>query len=204
MGKTKITCLFLDIGGVLLSNGWGHEFRKLVADHFQLNYKNLDDRHKLNMVSYEEGKITLSEYLNRVVFYEKQSFTPNQFQDLMFSQTTPNLDMIDLIRRLKDQYKLKIVVVNNEGKELNEYRIKKFKLNEFVDFFISSCYVHFRKPDVEIYRLALNMVQVSIEQILYIDDIQMFVDASSTMGIRSLQHKNYNSTYNEFVSLGLK
>lgn len=59
--RSKITCLFLDVGGVLLSNGWGHEFRKLAADHFQLNYTDMDYRHHLNMVTYEEGKLTFIE-----------------------------------------------------------------------------------------------------------------------------------------------
>ena len=99
--NTKVTCLLLDIGDVLLSNGWGHEFRKIAADHFQLNYKDMDDRHHLNMVTYEEGKITFNEYLHRVVFYEERPFTPNQFRDFIFELSTPNSDMIELIRALK-------------------------------------------------------------------------------------------------------
>lgn len=199
-----VTTLFLDIGGVFLSNGWGHKSRRLAADVFNLDFSDMDDRHHLNQVTYEEGKLTLSEYLNRVVFYEKRSFTSDQFREFMFTQSTPHMEMIEFIKQLKVQYRLKIAVINNEGRELNEYRIKKFQLNQFVDFFISSCYVHFRKPDADIFRLALDIAQVPAEHAVYIEDLQMFVDVARDIGIRSIQHKNFLSTSAELASMGLK
>jgi putative hydrolase of the HAD superfamily len=202
--KIPVTTLFLDIGGVMLSNGWGHESRQLAAETFNLNPVEMEERHHLNMATHEEGKLTLSEYLNRVVFYEKRSFSPDQFREFMFTQTTPNMDMIEFIKQLKEQYKLKIAVVNNEGRVLNEYRIKKFQLNQFVDFFISSCFVHYRKPDTDIFRLALDIAQVPAEQVIYIEDLQMFVDVARGMGIRSIRHKNYLATSEVLATLGLK
>jgi putative hydrolase of the HAD superfamily len=199
-----VTTLFLDIGGVMLSNGWGHVSRRSAADIFNLDFDEMDERHHVIQTTYEEGKITLSEYLKRVVFYRKRSFTISQFRDFMFSQSTPNIEMIEYIRQLKDQYNLKIAVVNNEGRELNEHRIKKFKLNQFVDFFISSCFVHFRKPDADIFRIALDIAQVPVQHVVYIEDMQMFVDVASDLGIRSIHHKNYLSTSSELAIMGLK
>jgi len=202
--SVSITTLFLDIGGVLLSNGWGHESRKLAAETFHLNYDEMEKRHSINMAVHEEGKLTLSEYLNRVVFYEKRSFTCNQFQEFMYTQTTPNIEMIEFIKQLKEQYKLKIAVINNEGRVLNEYRIRKFQLTQFVDFFISSCFVHYRKPDTDIFRLALDIAQVSVEKTVYIEDLQMFVDVARGLGIRSIRHKNQLSTSEVLATMGLK
>jgi putative hydrolase of the HAD superfamily len=198
-----ITTLFLDIGGVLLSNGWGHESRQLAAETFHLNPVEMEIRHHLNMATHEEGKLTLSEYLNRVIFYEKRSFTPDQFQEFIYKQTTPNMEMIEFIKQLKEQYKLKIAVINNEGRVLNEYRIRKFQLNQFVDFFISSCFVHYRKPDTDIFRLALDIAQTPVEQAVYIEDLQMFVDVARGMGIRSIHHENYLSTSEVLATMGL-
>jgi putative hydrolase of the HAD superfamily len=199
-----VTTLFLDIGGVMLSNGWGHESRRSAADVFNLDFDERDERHHVIQITYEEGKITLNEYLKRVVFYQKRSFTIDQFRDFMFSQSTPNIDMIEYIRQLKDKYNLKIAVVNNEGRELNEHRIMKFKLNQFVDFFISSCFVHFRKPDADIFRIALDIAQVPVQHVVYIEDMQMFVDVARDLGIRSIHHKNYLSTVEELALMGLK
>jgi len=199
-----VTTLFLDIGGVMLSNGWGHESRRAAAHVFNLDYDEMEERHHVIQITYEEGKITLNEYLKRVVFYQKRSFTIGQFREFMFSQSTPNIEMIEYIRQLKDQYNLKIAVVNNEGRELNEHRIMKFKLNQFVDFFISSCFVHFRKPDADIFRIALDIAQVPVQHVVYIEDMQMFVDVAVDLGIRSIHHKNYLSTSSELAIMGLK
>jgi putative hydrolase of the HAD superfamily len=112
--------------------------------------------------------------------------------------------MINLVRRLKTRYGLKIVVVSNEGRELNEYRIRKFKLDGFVDFFISSCFVRLRKPDAEIFRVALNTVRVPANQVVYIENTPMFVEIAEGLGIRSILHTDYKSTCAKLTSLGLE
>ena len=200
----SITTLFLDIGGVLLSNGWGHAFRSLAAKKFKLDLSELESRHSMVFVSYEEGKFTLSEYLKHVVFYEQRSFTQDQFRDFMFAQTTPFQDMIDLIQKLKEKYRLKIAVVSNEARDLNYYRIHAFKLNVFVDFFISSCFVHLRKPDADIFRIALDIAQVPAEQVVYIEDIPLFIEVAADMGIKGIRHTDYSSTVRSLAALGLK
>ncbi len=199
-----VTTLFLDIGGVMLSNGWGHVSRRLAAEVFNLNLSELEDRHNLTFVTYEEGKLTLKEYLSMVVFYEKRKFTPDQFRQFMFDQSTPYTEMIEFIKKLKELNHLKIAVVNNEAREMNEHRINKFHLNDFVDFFISSCFVHFRKPDADIFRIALDISQVPAKNVVYIEDTQMFTDVARDLGIRSIQHKNILSTSTELSLMGLK
>jgi putative hydrolase of the HAD superfamily len=202
--SNSITTLFLDIGDVLLSNGWGHESRQTAAKAFDLDYDEMQSRHKLVMATFEEGKLTLSEYLDKVIFYKERLFTPEKFQEFMFSQTTPDKEMVALMRVLKEKYHLKIVVISNEARELNDYRINKFQLNQFVDFFISSCFVHIRKPDADIFRLALDIAHVLPENVLYIDDTQMFVDIARNLGIRSIHHTDCKSTLSELSSHGLK
>jgi len=194
----------LDIGGVMLSNGWGHESRRLAAEAFNLNLSEMEERHHLTFVTYEEGKLTLKEYLNRVVFYQKCTFTHDQFQQFMFAQSTPYTEMIEFMRKVKELNHLKIAVVNNEARELNEHRIKKFQLNKFVDFYISSCFIHFRKPDADIFRIALDIAQIPAEHVAYIENTQMFVDVARDLGIRSILHKDYLSTSAELSLMGLK
>lgn len=198
-----ITTLFLDIGGVLLTNGWDHHARQRAATNFKLEWAEMESRHRLNFATYEEGKLTLEEYLNRTVFYDERPFTRDEFREFMCAQSQPYPEMIALIRKLKTQYGLKIVVVNNEARELNSYRIHKFKLNEFVDCFISSCFVRLRKPDMDIFRLARDIAQAPAEQIVYIENTSMFVQIAQTLGIRGILHKDYQSTCLELAAYGL-
>lgn len=195
--------LVLDIGGVLLINGWDHDARKLAAVNFNLNLEEMEDRHHLTFDTYEEGKLTMAEYLDQVVFYEERKFTPIQFQNFMFDQSHPYPEMIELIRLLKARYGLKIVVVNNEARELNEYRIQKFKLDKVADFFISSCFVHLRKPDADIFRLALDIAQTPSRKVIYIENTLMFVQIAEGLGIQSNPHTDYKSTCAKLSASGL-
>ena len=201
--STEITTLFLDIGGVLLTDGWDHHARKRAATNFKLDFAEMEERHHLTSDTYEEGRITLDEYLNRVVFYSKRPFTRAQFRRFMFAQSKPYSEMIEMVTQLKVRHGLKIVVVSNEARELNAYRIRTFKLNRFIDSFISSCFVHIRKPDKEIFRLALDIAQAEPQKVLYIENTPMFVQIAEGLGIRSILHTDYKSTCTKLASFGL-
>jgi putative hydrolase of the HAD superfamily len=200
---TAISCALLDIGGVLLTDGWDHLARKRAATNFKLKWAEMEARHHLTFEIYEEGKITLEEYLSLVVFTEKRSFSRSQFRSFMFAQSKPFPEMIDLVTQLKDNLGLKIVIVSNEGRELNAHRIQKFKLNRLVDCFISSCFVHIRKPDVDIFRLALDVAQVEASQAVFIDNTPMFVEIAEGLGIQSILHVDCKSTRARLSTLGL-
>ena len=203
MNKATITHLFLDVGGVLLTNGWDHHARKRAAKNFKLNWAEMEDRHHLTFDTYEEGKLTLEEYLGRVVFYQKRPFTRAQFRRFMFAQSKPYPEMIELVAQLKARHGLEIVVVSNEARELNVHRIRKFKLDRVVDSFVSSCFVHIRKPDADMFRLALDISQAPARQVVYIENTPMFVQVAEGLGIRSILHTDYRSTRAKLASLGL-
>lgn len=202
--KNQISTLFIDIGGVLLTNGWDRKARKLASVFFDLEYDELEERHHLTFDTYEVGKLSLKEYLKRIVFYEDRPFTMEEFQVFMFKQSNPFPEMISLIKSLKEIYGLKVAVISNEGRELTEFRIATFKLNEFVDFFISSSFVHFRKPDIDIFKIALDTAQVSPKNALYIDDRLMFVQVAEELGLKGIHHIDYQSTVAKLASFGLE
>ncbi|MFH1652949.1 MAG: HAD family hydrolase [Pseudomonadota bacterium] len=202
--KTQIKCIFVDIGGVLLSKGWGHESRMDAAKKFCVDYDEMESRHCKIFSKYEKGLISLDEYLKAIIFYKKRSFTKGQFKRFILAQSKPVKRMISLMRKLKSKYGLKIVAVNNEGLELNLHRIKKFRLNAFIDFFVSSCFVHLIKPDKNIYKLALDLAQIPAGQVLYIDDQQSLVDIAVSLGIKGICHTDYESTLSKLGRFGLK
>jgi putative hydrolase of the HAD superfamily len=198
-----ITTLFLDIGGVLLTNGWDRNARQRAADTFGLDHSDMDERHHLTFDTYEEGKLSLDGYLRRVVFYKERPFSLEEFKAFMFDQSQPLPEALDLMRALKARYGLKIAAVSNEGRELTTFRIKRFGLDSLIDFFISSCFVHFRKPDADIYRVALDISQAAPEDVAYIDDRLMFVEVARELGIHGIHHTGLTSTRTKLANLGL-
>jgi HAD superfamily hydrolase (TIGR01509 family) len=199
-----ITTLFVDVGGVLLTNGWDHHARRRAAKNFGLNWAEMDQRHRLVFETHEEGKLSFEEYLGWVGFYEKRPFTRTQFRDFMFAQSKSYPKMLDLVSQLKAQHGLKIVVISNESREVNAYRIRTFKLDGFVDTFISSCFVQMRKPDVAIFRLALDLAQTVPTQAVFIDNTPMFVEIADGLGMHGILHMDYESTCVKLASFGLK
>jgi len=189
------TCLFLDIGGVLLSNGWDLPARQRAVAHFRLDPTELEERHHLASGAYEEGRIGLADYLDWTVFHRERDFT--------LAQSTPNTPMLELVRRLKLRHGLKLVVVSNEGRELNAHRIHAFQLDRLVDIFVSSCFVHLRKPDPEIFRLALDLAQTPAEATVFIENTPLFAQIARGLGIRSILHTDPLSTRTELAQFGL-
>ena len=201
---SPINTIFTDIGGVLLTNGWDRGSRRKAIELFKLDPEETEERHHLTFDTYEVGKITLDEYLKRVVFYKKQPFTRNKFRQFMYDQSTPFPEMLALLIKMKKKYGVKIAVVSNEGRELAEYRIKKFKMNDIADFFIVSSFVHFRKPDADIFKIALDTAQINPEQVLYLEDRAMFVQVAEGLGIRGLRHIDYKTTCEKLIKFGFK
>jgi putative hydrolase of the HAD superfamily len=200
----SITTLFVDIGGVLLSDGWDHRARTRAVKKFKLEPLDMETRHQMTFDTYEEGKLTEDEYLDHVIFFRRRPFTRAEFRKFMFAQSTPYPEMLTLVRELKAKYRLKIAAVSNEARVLNEYRIAKFGLDDIVDAYISSCYVHLRKPDANIFRLALDVTHTPVQHVAYIENTPLFVEIATHLGIRSVLHTDYTSTCAALASFGLQ
>ncbi len=203
MATPTITTLFLDIGGVLLTNGWDHGARKRAADVYHLDYTDIEERHHLSFDTYEEGKLSLDEYLAQVIFYEPRAFSSDEFKTFMQQQSQPFPDTIQLIKDVKQRYGLKVASVNNEGRELMRYRIDSFDLRSVFDYFIASSYVHFRKPDADIWRVALDIAQADPSQVLYIEDRPLFVQIAKSLGMNAVRHENTAATKAMLAQYGL-
>ena len=194
MKSDRIKILFFDVGGILLTNGWGHESRRLAAEKFGLDYEAVNALHNFIFNVYEIGSITLDEYLDTVIFNQERDFTREEFKIFMYAQSVELPGTLQWLKKWKRDCGFRIISINNEGKELNDYRVKKFGLHDCFDAFISSCEVGMRKPDPGIFKLAMGIAQVSAKQCVYFDDRIMFVNTAKTLGIQAYQHTSMDNT----------
>jgi putative hydrolase of the HAD superfamily len=182
-----IRALFWDVGGVLLTNAWDHTQRAETLQHFQLDEKEFHDRHEMVVSSFERGKITLDEYLDRTVFYRERSFSRDAFREYMLSLSQPLPGMLEFAQSLADSSKYLMATINNESRELNYYRMEKFGLRTMFRLFFSSCFVGLRKPERDIYRLALETTQIPAEQCCFIDDRALNLECAAQMGMHTIE-----------------
>jgi putative hydrolase of the HAD superfamily len=184
---SEIHAIFWDVGGVLLTNAWDHTERAAALEHFRLDEKEFHGRHEMVVSSFERGKISLDEYLDRTVFYRSRSFTREEFRDYMLSLSRPMTDVLAFARNLAASGKYFMGTINNESRELNLHRIKKFGLRDIFRVFVSSCFVGLRKPESGIYRLALEITQINPEECCFIDDRALNLECAAKLGMRTIQ-----------------
>ena len=199
-----IKTLFVDIGGVLLTNGWDHYARRRAAKHFKLDLAEMEERHGLNFETHEEDKITFDEYLDRVVFYEKRPFTRAEFRRFMFAQSKPYAEMIELVRSLKAKYGLKIIVVSNESRELNAYRIQHVQAGRVCGCFYFLLLRSSPKTGRGYFQAGAGHRPDARPADRLYRKHPMFVQIAEGMGIRSILHTDYKSTCTKLASFGLR
>jgi len=195
--------LFWDVGGVLLSNAWDHTQRAEALQHFQLDEREFHDRHEMLVSSFERGKITLVEYLDRTIFYQPRPFTREAFRDFMYSLSQPIPGVIDFAQSLSDSGKYFMGTINNESRELNDYRIETFGLRKVFRLFISSCFVGLRKPERDIYRLALETTQIPAEECCFIDDRALNLECAAKLGMNTIQMRTLEQLRADLVKVGV-
>jgi putative hydrolase of the HAD superfamily len=198
----EIRALFWDVGGVLLSNAWDHEERDLAIQHFLLDKSEFELRHQELVPPFEEGRLSLNEYLDRAIFYQPRTFSPEDFKRFMFSLSKPKPQALDFVRSLSGKYL--IAAINNESRELNQYRIATFRLIEIFDLFVSSCFVGIRKPDERIYRLALDLTQHDAAECCFLDDRPVNIEAAAKVGMQTVLVKNSDQLQRELQTLGVR
>ncbi len=186
----EISTILFDIGGVCLTNGWDEISRKEAAGEFSIDYKEMEERHELIFKDFEKGEISLDAYLNEVVYFRKRNFTKKDFINFMYSCSHAYDSTFKILEKLSENKKYRLATINNESLELNSYRIKTFQLYNYFNCFFSSCYLGVRKPEEEIFNVALNVLHKTAEECLYIDDRKENFDSAISIGLNSIFIKN--------------
>jgi putative hydrolase of the HAD superfamily len=200
---SEIKALFWDVGGVLATNAWDHTQRAQALEQFGLEPKEFTERHELVVSSFERGKISLEEYLDRTVFYRPRTFSREEFKQVMYSLSLPNDGALAFARTLAGSGKYLMGTINNESRELNQYRIEKFGMRAIFKIFVSSCYVGLRKPEEGIYRLALDVTQRRPEECCFIDDRALNLEMAKRLGMGTIQMAGVEKLQHDLAKMGV-
>ena len=199
----KIEALFWDNGGVILTNGWDRDARKRAAEKFHLDWDDFSDRHELMLNAFEIGQATLDQYVQRTVFYRPRDFKPEDFKAFMFAQSQPFPEALEFCGKIAAQRKYIMAALNNESREINEYRITQFKLKDYFEVFFSSCYLGVRKPDIQIYRRVMEITQRKPAACVMIDDRELNLECARELGLQTIAVKNLDQLKQDLANLGV-
>ena len=200
----KPTILFMDVGGVLLTNGWGTDARNRAVARFGLDPDDTAQRHEAISDPFETGRITLDDYLDHVVFHRPREFSRDEFRRFMESQSHPYGDAIALVARIGRVPGLILATLNNESLALNRYRIETFGLRPLFTAFFSSCFLGVRKPNPAIFRLAVRVMQEEPGACLFVDDRKENVEAARGVGLQALLYQDAGRLEEELEAMGIE
>ena len=201
MKENAIKGLLIDVGGVIITNGWDRSLRHKMCEKFKIEWEEFESRHRLFNEVLENGKITFRDYLKYVVFYKERSFTLNKVFDFIKDAACPYEEMLGYLRELHAHHGIRIGVLSNESRELAEDRFQRISIDDFVNFKIVSAFVGMRKPDPEIYRLALDVMGLPAHEVAYIDDRQPYVEFAREFGVYGIHHTSVRATQSKLTHL---
>lgn len=198
------TTVFFDIGGVLLTKGWDGESRRLACATFGLPEEEYERRHEQVVDEFEKGRLGLEAYLDKTVFYEERPFDREIFRAFMFRRSQPYPESIALAREIAENNRYRMATINNESREINDYRIASFGLRELFSAFFSSAYLGARKPEPLIYERALAITQRRPEECVFVDDNPDNVETARKLGIQAIHFETAPAARKSLIQLGLR
>lgn len=196
--------ILFDVGGVLLTNGWDHRERAAAAAHFAIDPEPFEQRHLSIVDAWERDEVKLDTYLDTAVFFEPRPFSREDFFSFILSQSQVLPDgALGILDELAASNRCMVGTLNNEARETNDYRFRKFGLRRYFKVALSSCFVGLRKPEPVIYRRALDILGAPPERILFIDDRPENVAGAVAEGIRGIQFTGEDALRRELRGLGV-
>lgn len=199
-----ITALFWDVGGVLLTNGWDRHSRRHAAEKFKLDWEDYEDRHELVVGRFETGRLSLDHYLERTIFYRPRDFNRDEFKAFMFDQSRQVDGSLELVGRLARSGRYLLGTLNNESRELNLYRIEHFGLRKYFSVFMTSSFLGVKKPEDEMFHLALDLSQRKADECVFIDDRSLNLECAARNGLQTLQFKSAAQLDHDLHAAGLE
>lgn len=196
--------ILFDVGGVMLTNGWDHNERKLLLDRFGLDREAFESRHEKPNDAWERDLLTISGYLKETIFYEPRSFTEDDFIEAMKSVSLPiPATAIPVVRDLAESGRYLVGTLNNESRYLHEYRMRKFGIDRYLDVQFCSAYLGMRKPDADIYRRALDILSLPGERVVFVDDRANNIATAASLGMQAIQFQGEDKLRRDLAELGV-
>ncbi len=188
--EQTIKTIFWDLGGVILTNGWDLHQRTHVLASLGVDLPAYEAVHDRVNYYWERGLINAHDFFEQTVLKTNPQLglTFEHLWKLVCAESRLlHPECFDILQALKATGNYRLATLNNESKELNEYRLDTFALRDRFDYFICSGYVHEMKPLPDIYRVATDISGHRPQETLLIDDKQENCDAAISLGMQAIR-----------------
>jgi putative hydrolase of the HAD superfamily len=153
----------------------------------------------------EKGRVTEADFLADLTdaLEPELGHRPemHRFREIYFEALDPNEPMIELMRSLRDRG-FRMALLTNNVREWEPLWRSMMPVDEVFELVVDSAYVGMRKPEPEIYELAVERLGDGIAppDCLFIDDVEVNVDAARALGMRAVHFQTNEQAIPEIES----
>ena len=202
--KKEIRAILFDIGGVMISDVDPSQ-RMEVAKAFGVTTSQAKAALAENNPLLAKGKITEIDFWNRVSSTLKKGLpddVENLWYNIMKRHMRVNKETKALSKKLRDAGYRTGVLSNTEPSHVRY--MKEVNLFDGYDPTIFSCDVGHMKPEREIFLIALERLGLSPEQVVFTDNVNVYVEASKKAGINAYLFSNAANFEKWLKAMGLE
>jgi epoxide hydrolase-like predicted phosphatase len=115
----------------------------------------------------------------------------HRFREIYFAALQPNQAMVDAMRGLKERG-YRMALLTNNVREWEPLWRGMLPVDEIFEVIVDSAFVGMRKPEPEIYELAVERIGdgIGAAECLFVDDVEVNVEAARELGMTGIHFRS--------------
>lgn len=189
--------IVFDLGNVLLKFDYQiiintlNNIEKGLGDKFaELYYKNYHLHEQL-----EKDEISVEDFTNTMLNWLNHKVTAEEFYHIYSDMFSPNKEVIELLPKLKLNYKL--FLLSNTNYIHQKYGWQQYEFLKYFDKLLLSQELKTRKPEQTIFKKAQEIIGCKPAELFFTDDVAEYVEAAKKSGWDAVQFTGFDSLQTE-------
>lgn len=190
-----IKAVIFDFAGVIGTDGYWIWLRKVIKDIEQ-------KKDYFQKISEEVDRVEIphEEFMNALA--KASGKTPEQVWSEVKKEIIINKPLLETIKRLKKNYKLGLLT--NYTYPWFKELLEENNLSELFDVQLISSLHKVIKPDPEAFRKILQMLGVTAEEAIFIDDRQMNIDGATKVNLKGILYATNEGMVQKLKEAGIE
>lgn len=197
-----IRAIIFDIGGVVMFPGTMFEVRERLAPFLGVTADQSKEAVMRAWQLWKTGKIDADEFFKRILNDLNLDKSVKKLKEMTFATNSINKDILPILQDLRKNYK--IIAITNHAKEWFEDEIRKFNVDSYFDYIVTSYEAGIAKPEPKIYHMALDKYDLMPNECIFVDNMERNTIAAEKLGIKSIIFTSAVKLKKQLAELGVK
>tara|TARA_B100000029_G_C17470899_1_gene921928 strand:- start:185 stop:808 length:624 start_codon:yes stop_codon:yes gene_type:complete len=189
--KNNYSIIFSDLFGVLLGPDYSdviNYIQNITHQPFNEIYSKLFDESSMRLI---RGEIDLKFYFNQLQYKIKNGndLKFEKFQYYWDKMKVGEMPLVKYLLGMKKSYQI-CILTNTTQRHIGALQLEYSFINEF-NYCITSDVAHSYKPNPEIFHYACRLLNVKMNEAIFIDDNEDNVQTARNLGMLGCHYQTY-------------